>query len=632
MCGLIGGFWQNAPADLQSRLQKGLVALKHRGPDDRGQWLHRAPSGTLALGHTRLAIIDLSANGHQPMHSADGRFSIVFNGEIYNYPELREELQAAGHLFRTDSDTEVLLTCWMLWGKACLPKLSGMFSFVVYDSFNNTLTCIRDAFGIKPFYYSLVSSRFAFASEAPALLSLLPEKSALNLQRAYDYLVYGSYDNQESTFYEGIQHLLPGHVMTLALSQETLAPSIERWWWPSIEERSGLSFQQAAEELREVFLQNIRLHLRSDVALGVALSGGVDSSAVVCAMRHLEPCLPIHTFSYVARCGVEDEETWVDLVNGRAGAIPHKVVVAPDELASDIDDIIRAQGEPFGSTSIYAQYRVFRRAKEQGVKVTLDGQGADELLAGYHGYPVARMRSLLERGDVAALVRFINGWSRWPGRSKQLAFLLLGAALVPDSLQPLARRLIGQSPAPAWIDVAYLREAGVMPRLMRPQPSPHASGRRMTEALRSALTGNGLSSLLRHDDRNSMRWSIESRVPFLTTDLAAFLLSLPEDYLLSSQGETKRIFRAAMRGIVPDATLDRRDKIGFQTPELRWLQTLGPRVFEWLDGADNVAFLRSDTCRREVRAIVDGRKAFSSSAWRLINYCRWVQLSNAFLV
>lgn len=626
MCGIVGGWIAQSASQLD--FQAGLAKLAHRGPNDRGLERWDSVGGEVVLGHTRLSIIDLSLAGHQPMQSRCGRYVIVFNGEIYNYRELRQELQVLGQEFDSDSDTEVLLASWITWGAACLARLRGMFAFVVFDKASLKMTCVRDAFGIKPFFYRLDEDGFIFASELPALLALKKQRPGLNLQRAYDYLVAGSYDDRAETFFDGVRQLLPGHTLTLDLEWATISEH-RRWWWPNIAERTDLSFSEASDQLREMFLANIRLHLRSDVPLGAALSGGVDSSAVVCAMRHVSPDMPIHTFSYVARGSEVDEEYWADLVNTHVGAIPHKVVVSPDELAADIDDMIRAQGEPFGSTSIYAQYRVFKLAHEHGITVTLDGQGADELLAGYRGYPGQRLHSHLDRADWIELLKFLRAWSQWPGRSMNFGAKALIGQLVPNSLRSLALKIAGRDPAPAWLDSCFLKERGVVCLASHDllDNTADAGGRRVVAALRQSLTGKGLNSLLRHGDRNSMRWSVESRVPFLTTDMAEFLLSLPEIYLISRQGETKHIFRAAMRGIVPDGILDRKDKVGFATPEQAWMKQLGSKVFDWLDSADDLPFLNAAKCRSEVKSIIDGSRPFDFRAWRLVNFCRWVQIT-----
>jgi len=578
--------------------------------------------GSLVFGHTRLSIIDLTSAAHQPMCSLDQRFAIVFNGEIYNYRELRRELEDLGCAFRSDSDTEVLLAAWIQWRAGSLPRLVGMFAFVVFDREAGTLTCVRDAFGIKPFFYGQEQGNFLFASEIPAIKALKQKKSELDWQRAYDYLVHGDYDSCPRSFVDGVLHLLPGHLFEVDLSRGQISEP-ERWWSPRIAERSDLSFAQATELVRERFLDNIRLHLRSDVPLGAALSGGIDSSAVVCAMRYVEPELPINTFSYIARGSLVSEESWVDLVNRHVGGIPHKVVVSGAELAEDLDEMIRAQGEPFASTSIYAQSRVFKLAREQGVTVTLDGQGADEMLAGYSGYPGQRIRSLVEKGRFAEAWHFLDEWARWPGRSRLQGAKRAVAEMTQGPLYDALRRLNGNRTLPAWIDPDSLEERGIIRRYPRLCSETSESGRRVAAELALSLTRRGLPALLRHSDRNSMRFSVESRVPFLTMELAELLLSLPEAYLISPRGETKHIFRAAMRGIVPDEILDRRDKIGFETPENEWLLEMGETIRGWLRVDLNLPFFNQAEVLKEFDLIAAGKKPFSWQVWRWINFSRW---------
>lgn len=626
MCGIVGGWWQY-PDQAIKLLPLALHKLKHRGPDDSGFHVYPTGGAGVLLGHTRLSIIDLSTAGHQPLHSKDGRFAIVFNGEIYNYRELRTELECFGNSFHSESDTEVLITAWAQWGMECLPRLTGMFCFAVLDKTTGEFTCVRDAFGIKPFFYSVNDKQFAFASELSALLQLLPAKTEINLQRAYDYLVHGDYDSTSDTFYAGVHHLKPGHLLQVnALTGKVSAP--QRWWEPEILERVDWRFNDAVEQVREQFLQNIRLHLRSDVPLGATLSGGIDSSAVVCAMRYVEPHVPIHTFSFIADSSYGNEEQWVDRVNAHVGAIPHKVHVTPQELARDLDHMIRAQGEPFGSTSIYAQYRVFQLAKENGITVTLDGQGADEMLAGYNGYPGQRLHSLLETVQIASAWKFLNRWSQGPGRSRLLAAKYLVSELTDGNLYEALRKLDGKSSVPSWINPQPLIESGV--RLFKPHPRPenNLKGRRIIDKLSQSLFSTGLTHLLRHGDRNSMHFSIESRVPFLTLNMANLLLSMPEEFLISNHGETKHVFRAAMRGIVPDDVLNRKDKIGFATPEKDWLLGMADVVRCWLKEDINISFFNQKEALQEFAKIMEGSKAFDWRIWRMINFIRWSRLNN----
>lgn len=622
MCGILGIFCTDKTAEFGSRINHALTAMKRRGPDDSGSQKLELPTGTVILGHTRLSIIDLSTGGHQPMHTADNRFSIVFNGEIYNYRELRELLKQEGYKFSSESDTEVLLYAWAKWGVDCIRRLVGMFSFVVLDRNLGTMTFVRDGFGIKPLFISKSNSSVFFASELPALLILRGEKAELNHQRAYDYLIHGDYDTRETSFISGVTQLAPGFIQVLD-TQSGIMGEPKRWWSPSVIQTSTLSFGDAAERLRELFLQNIRYHLRSDVPLGTALSGGLDSSAVVCAMRHLEPDAPIHTFSFIAKGSPVSEEAWIKLVNEHVGAIPHSVLVEPTELACDLDDMISAQGEPFGSTSIYAQYRVFKLARESGVTVTLDGQGADEILAGYRGYPGKRVRSLIEQGKLSKVIPFLKEWSKWPDRTLALGIKASIAEFSNEKLYQIFRSWHGGETHPNWLNISFLQEKGVKLEYPRFQALSSPRGRHLMAELAHSATRNGLPGLLRHADRNSMRFSVESRVPFLTTELAEFLFSLPEEYLISQKGETKHVFRAAMRGIVPDPVLDRRDKIGFATPEQDWLVALASQARHWLLESNTVLMINKQEMLKKFDSIMNGDEKFSWQVWRMINFVRW---------
>jgi asparagine synthase (glutamine-hydrolysing) len=292
-------------------------------------------------------------------------------------------------------------------------------------------------------------------------------------------------------------------------------------------------------------------------------------------------------------------------------------------MAHDLDDMIRAQGEPFGSTSIYAQYRVFKAARAQGVTVTLDGQGADEMLAGYSGYPGQRLHSLLDKKDWRGAVIFLNNWAKWPGRSRMAGCKRLAGELASGDLYKYLRLLNGTQSSPPWLNAAPLLAKGIQIGFAAQNKLAEEPGRRVAVALRNALTQKGLPSLLRHADRNSMRFSVESRVPFLTQDLAEFLLALPEEYLISSKGETKHIFRAAMRGIVPDAVLNRRDKIGFATPEKEWLMPIAKNIRNWLMEDLGLPFLNQTKILEEFDAVTEGRSPFTSQIWRWVNFYRW---------
>lgn len=603
-------------------MKQALHAMRRRGPNHHDFKRHQVAAATVMLGHARLSVIDLTSNANQPMYSMSQRYGLVFNGEIYNYLELRAELAQVGRTFHSESDTEVLLAAWEAWGTEAIRRLKGMFAFAVIDFERQTCTLVRDAFGIKPLYYASWEGAFCFASEVTALRAFQSGKAKLNWQRAYDYLVHGEYDFGEETFFAGVKSLRPGHLLVIDVAKPHEAEDFE-WWRPSVSAAQSISLTDATEQLRARIIDNVRLHLRSDVALGAALSGGLDSSTIVCAMRYLEPEAPIHTFSFVAAGSAVSEESWIDRVNHHVGANPHKVVVSHSEFASDIEDLILTQGEPFGSTSIYAQYRVYKLAREHGVTVTLDGQGADEVLGGYNGYPGQRIRSLLDRGQFGTAWSFLSAWASWPGRSRVEGLKRVVGGYSDGWIRDTLRSLNGMSNAPEWINSGPLRETGVHLGYPASSHAEQMPSRRMIVALATSLSDRGLLSLLRHGDRNSMRFSVESRVPFLTTDLVDFALSMPEDYLVSLGGETKSLMRSAMRGIVPDDVLDRRDKIGFATPEQTWLLDEPEMARQWLADDLNLPFLDQTKLREHFEQVVRGQRPFSWQVWRWINFTLW---------
>ncbi len=630
MCGIAGIVGR--PADGASAF---LDVLRHRGPDDHG-WLSagrhgvrlgRGPVGRepaeVVLVHRRLSILDLSDAGWQPMGTADGRYYIVFNGEIYNFVELRAELEHLGHTFRSHSDTEVLLHAYAEWGSAVLPRLVGMFAFALFDRVERKVVLARDFFGIKPLYYTRVGESLLFASEIKALLSSAGVSRRVNPQRLYEYLVAGRTDHGQETFFAAIRQLPAAHYVEISLDDPVRAEPI-CYWRLDLTERLDISFDEAAAEVRGLFLDSVRLHLRSDVPVGAALSGGIDSSAIVAAMRHVAPGVELHTFSYVADEADLCEERWVDCAAGAAGAIQHKVHAGADELLDDLDALIASQDEPFGSTSIYVQQRVFRLARDAGIKVMLDGQGADEMLAGYRYYVAARLASLLRQGHWFDAMKLLRHSAGLPGTEKRTRLLLQALSLlVPGRCKAAGKQLLGRELMPAWLNAGWFQEQGVRPFDL----GGHGGRDILRSHLCRTLFETSLPMLLRYEDRNSMAHSIESRVPFLTPQFAGFLLRLPEEYLLGPDGTSKRVFRAAMRGLVPDAVLDRRDKIGFATPERKWLLKMRPWVEATLSGptAQAIPALERHGVAQEWQAIIAGRRPFDFRVWRWVNLVRWVE-------
>ncbi len=634
MCGIAGLVLLKSKRSNSDLVPKLLNCLEHRGPDDLGclqftsdgvrsgrEWSGQGLlSGTVLL-HRRLSILDLSATGWQPMGTLDGRYHIVYNGEIYNYLEVRRELELLGHRFRSGTDTEVLLVAYAQWGSGALTRLTGMFAFAILDTRERKLFLARDFFGIKPLYYTFTRDGFAFASEIKALLDLSGVSRAVNPERLYLYLRHGMTDHGSETLFANIWQLPSAHYLEIPLDSVQQVRPV-RYWEVDLGQRLELSFEGAAERLRELFLENVQLHLRSDVPVGAALSGGIDSSSIVMAMRYLQgPDLQLHTFSYVADDAAVSEERWVDLVGQASAAVVHKVQPAAEDLVTDLEQLIHVQDEPFGSTSIYAQYRVFRLAREVGVKVMLDGQGADEILGGYRPYLAARLASLVRQERWGEATQLLSRAGRLPGTSR-LRLSMEGASfLLPPRLQAPLRRLVGKDLSPSWLDARWFRERGV-----EPGPFTYARGENiMMQHLHRTLTETSVPHLLRYEDRNSMFFSIESRVPFLTPELANFMFSLPEEYIVAPDGTSKAVFRRAMQGIVPDAILDRRDKIGFATPERNWMSTLQPWVEQRLktEVAAGIPALRLKDVEKDWRMIVTNGRSSDSRVWRWVNLIEW---------
>lgn len=646
MCGIFGFYSRTAYSSasmwqMASTLQK---ALHHRGPNDFGWHMydvggkctatqaqevpHEAPPSSLLLGQTRLSIIDLSAAGHQPMRTRDGRYSLVYNGEIYNYLEIRRELEQQGISFLSQTDSEVLLYALSLWGQACLPRLEGMFAFAFYDSHAQTLLCARDAFGIKPLYWSkLADGSFCFASELPALLTIPGVHRRLNWQSAFNFFAVAREGVGYETFVQGVYQLPPAHLLQIDTTSGDISPP-KQWWQVPLNTPLKISFDDAAEEVRRLFLLSIQQHMRSDVPVGVALSGGVDSSAVACCIRHLHPDFPLHAFSYVAS---EDssisEERWLRQAAHHTQAVLHTTSPSESFLLEYADDVILRLNEPFSSTGLMAQYQVHKLAKEQGGTVLLNGEGGDEALGGYDGYLDERIRTLLGRGSIGAACSFYRAATLWPGRSKKQTLLRLIKAYLPHWTEPLGRQIMRKPLFPSWLcgQAIHAHNAG---QLLSRDANVYFSPDILRLTLANSLTFAGCPNLLRYGDRCAAAFSLENRVPFLNIPFVNFCLSLPEEYLVSMKGETKSVFRKAMRGIVPDVLLDRKDKIGFASPEKQWLFNSRIWVEETLSKADDSALFQACEVKKFWKDMYSGKRPYDGVLWRILCYLRWKTLLN----
>lgn len=632
MCGIAGLVSPQSPPPDKDLIARLLARLAHRGPDDQGllrydrrtvwsgrQW--REGEAELVFLHRRLSIIDLSETGWQPMATPDGRYVIVYNGELYNFLELRAELEALGHRFRSRSDTEVLLQAYAQWGIDALNKFVGMFAFALLDKRERTVLLARDPFGIKPLYLATWRGGLAFASEIKVLLELPGMARRVNPHRLLHYLRYGVTDYGHDTFFLDIQQVSAAHYVKVPLDRPEIVPQVP-YWRLVLGPPRDVSFEQAAETVRELFLRNVAMHVRSDVPIGAALSGGIDSSSIVAAMRRVGPDAELHTVSYIAEEAALNEAAWAGRVVQHASAVSHPVQVSGEELLADLERLVAVQDEPFGSSSIYAQFRVFQATREAGIKVMLDGQGADEILAGYPYYLSVRAAALFRHSH------FLQGWrflsraaKRWPGGFYSLILASAGY-LVPFSLQGPLRRLVGKDLIPSWLRKSWFLERGVVPRPIFTQ----SSGDMLREQLIHSLCFSSLPMLLRYEDRNSMAHSVESRVPFLTREFVEYLFSLPASYLIADNGTSKAVFRQAMRGLVPEEILNRQDKVGFATPEGLWFRGTQRKAAEMLV-SDTVKLypevFDEENIRTLMREMLEGRRPVDATLWRIINVGVW---------
>jgi asparagine synthase (glutamine-hydrolysing) len=615
MCGICGIVAFGRPPEVQT-VERMSAELAHRGPDGVGSFA----ADDVAFGHRRLAIIDLSDAGIQPFASEDAELQLLHNGEIYNYRELRRELEGHGHRFRSQTDTEVVLRSYEQWGEACVERFNGMWALALWDGRRRRLFCSRDRFGVKPFYYSYRDGRFAFASElkafrADATISLEP-----NLGAVRDYLEQGALDHTEETFFAGIRKLAPAHSLVLdANGVRTL-----RYW--SLREHELPD--DALGALRELFLDSIRLRLRSDVPIGTCLSGGLDSSAVACSVDHLlrtevENARPVgdrqRTFTAFFEDEGYDERPYAEAVIGRTRAEPHWISFSADDVVEVLPAIVETQDEPFGSTSIVAQWFVMRSAREAGLKVMLDGQGGDEVLAGYPTYFAYRFADLARRGRFAELARELGAYRRLHGVAAGAALEALVRPLVPERLKMRARvRLKGA----AGLAGPALAAAG-QPVRTPPWAFPDHLRRRM----QLILTQRGLPELLHYEDRNSMAHSLEARVPFLDYRLVELCYSLPPS-LLIDRGITKVALRRALGDLLPPVVRDRVDKLGFVTPESRWLRErvgeLAAEVFASREFHER-GFVDPAVSTRRLEAHRAGSISAGYELWRALNLELWAR-------
>lgn len=541
--------------------------MPRRGPDGHGVWSRDG----VALGHARLSIIDITDTGAQPMVDAATGVAMVFNGEIYNYIELRRELVERGHRFHSSSDSEVLLRAFIEWGTEAFGRCIGMWALVIVDTRSNELVISRDRFGIKPLFIHHVPGRqLVFGSTPGVVLASGLIARRHNPATVERFLLHRSVDESTQSFFEGVEHFPPATTAVMSLSSPQATLRFERYWDAArfIDGPApARNFDAAAQAFREKLFDSVRLHTRSDVEVSSCLSGGLDSSTLVAALATIPEGSDISKVFSATFAGRDyDEDRYSRAVADRYNLQRFNIQPTTESFLADIERVVQAQEEPFGSTGIYVQWKVFEAVHGQGIKVAIDGQGADEYLGGYFSFLAPYAVDCLAQGNLA------GAWRAW--RSYQAGNRFNHHLL--QNLPALMARLFGRgggqqtSPFSQYLSPA-LRSTAAAPQQMPLVQVP--TGRGLKRTLVRYLTRYSLPALLRYEDRNSMYFSVESRVPFLDHRLVEFALALPADHLIDGRS-TKRLLRAGVTDIVPETVHARLDKIGFGNPEAEWVGAL----------------------------------------------------------
>ena len=643
MCGILGIISFNKELS-SSELIKASAIIKHRGPDDEGfltlnesglpviwagrgtaentlqfwNYKHLQPDTNfkVGIGHRRLSILDLSPSGHQPMLYKDEGLAISFNGEVYNYIEIRDELLALGHKFITGTDTEVILHAWAEWGESCLSRFNGMFALIIIDYRRKKLFAVRDRFGVKPLYYYADNGKIVLASEIKQIRTLKGFRPKLNESIAADFLAKGLVDHTNETIDKQIFQVPPGHLV--AVNFDNYEPDYKIVQWYKLEPKVWQGgWDDAVDHFRELLIDAVRLRLRADVPIGSCLSGGLDSSSIVCIMAEL---LKVNGASKgletITSCFEDprfDEWKYAEAVVKKSGASPHRIFMGFNDLVNEFDAFLWYQDEPTGSTSMFSQWSVFKKAHSQGLTVMIDGQGADEQLAGYSGNDIPLYAGLLQKRRYKILLDEIRHYRKEKG-ALPVSFLLGALQVVSGgryrSLVPSGWRL-NNTQQLSWLskDIKTNLPAGDL-----------------RSGLLQQIHHSPLSGLLRYEDRNSMAWSIESRTPFMDYRLFEFTLGLPEEFVYN-KGVTKKVLREAMKNILPAEVQGRRDKMGFVTPEETWLKGEGKEWFtDWADYTSNhmQGLVSGDKLQKEISDIISGKLPFNFLPWRASVFGNWL--------
>ncbi len=655
MCGLAGFILGNKTEINAKQMAKISKTLRHRGPDDEGYavfsgktmqsfagddtpaQLHENLSeiNSMKLGgfvqfiYRRLSIIDLSAHGHQPMNYR-GRYWLIFNGEIYNYQELRTKLAKLGHEFVSQTDSEVILAAYSEYGIKCCDYFNGMFALAIYDTKDQTIFMARDRFGVKPLYlYRMADGGLGFGSEIKVFSVLEGFKSQLNHQLSYDFLTASLQDHTNETMFHGVNHLQPGHYIYMNIHDIIRGDNLKITPYYKLQyKKFNGTYNDAVEQFSEHLQRAVEYRMRADVPVGASLSGGMDSSTILaCANQILQnnhKKFDMETFSACFDDAKFDERQYIAAMVSLIKPKAHYVFPQLKDLFNELPNIIWHQDEPFSSTSIFSEWCVFKAASQAKIKVMLGGQGADEQLAGYHMYLGVYMAGLLKKGKALDLISEWQAIHKIHHYSHTELLMRLFGNITPWFNKPVARLLNRTEGKLDWLNLQKFHAL--------PYDSLLLAGSR-TSSMRDLsyvqLKSTYLPVQLHWEDRDSMAHSIETRHPFLDYNLVEFIHSLPDNFKYH-HGVTKRILKSAMTNLIPNQIINRTDKMGFVTPESNWVRSQGTvdfraHIIEAIDAAQGLL-------TNEVLAIFDdmvaGRRPFNYFIWRVLSFGAWIKRFN----
>jgi asparagine synthase (glutamine-hydrolysing) len=629
MCGIAGFVFKKAnnnKANIEY-LRQMLDVLTHRGPDDWGIsihgtmpyqlqasekiTLHEFSGGTIGLGHKRLSIIDLSEHARQPMCDASGVYEIIFNGEIYNYNKLKQQL-AHRYSFQTQSDTEVLLAGYIIFGKEILNMLDGMYSFAILDKEKNELFCARDHAAIKPFYYMQNEDGFSFASEPAALYEGKQSTKAIDITIAANFITTGICDHNDATFYKHVKQLKGAHFLIYDIINHKIK-SIQKYWSP-VKPHNTVG-NHTKEEYLNVVSESVQMQLRSDVKLGSSLSGGIDSGTIVTLAGELlkEHAKEYTAITYSHTCFENDESINAKKIAHHAGMKWEPVTPTDANIQREIQEMMLAIGEPFSTLSMYAQYKVMEAAHEHGIKVMLDGQGGDEVFLGY-----SRVAQLIVKEH------FMNG--QLIKAYQELDGLKKNASL--PMLPVIAGNILFSSPS-LYMKKSVNKYSKFMNRDFvmgydKEFTEDYYAPKSLVEKQADEYSKYCLPRLLKFADRNSMRFGVESRVPLLGRKVVEYGLNLPLNQRISN-GWTKYIMRTSLEGKMPKEVLWDNNKRGFDIPQQYWVGILKEQLTEWILEADTGNLFNKEII---IRHLNDDRFSGDTGLWRIVSTICWMRLSN----